>query len=135
MRYFELLQQLTKTAGQFWVEMEYTMKAFVELNMCKMRIEIVENSQEKLSNLNQIYSHQLYEYMIRQKLELDSAQDEFETKLARLKYIRELDKENEEKMEKPLCPICHQSDYRRVSRNSSCKKLSIINYWLFYINV
>lgn len=117
MVYFELFQQLTKNAGQFWVELEYMIKAFDELNMCKMRVRMAPENQEKLSHFELRYN-QIFDYLYAQKMEVTEAEREFSVKLSRLKYIRELGKEYEAVKEKPLCPICQQSHYKRVSENS-----------------
>lgn len=112
--YFELLQELSKTAGQFWVEIEYTIKAFDELNMCKMRILLAKENQDEVHAF-EVHDHEIADRIIEQRFELHDLQRKFNEKLSRLKFIRELGKEYMEKKEKPECPICRRNDYNRVS--------------------
>lgn len=43
----ECRQQHCKKLIKYWIEIEYTVKAYDELDMCKMRISLAENEEEK----------------------------------------------------------------------------------------
>ncbi|KAL9919026.1 E3 ubiquitin-protein ligase SHPRH isoform 1-T1 [Glossina fuscipes fuscipes] len=99
-QYFDNLQMLCKSFIKLWIEMEYTIKAYDELNMCKMRISLAENAEEK-SNFK-VFKHEISQRVMEQKEQLYEAQRMFVTQLARLKYIKHL----ENKKDPGPCPIC-----------------------------
>lgn len=108
-QYFENCQLLCKRAIKYWIEIEFAIKAYDELDMCKMRITITDNKQE-VSNFN-ILECTLPQHIFEFEQELYSAQRSFSSKLARLKYIRHLEKDTDEGN---LCPICRLSDSDQV---------------------
>uniref|UniRef100_A0A1A9WQQ5 RING-type domain-containing protein n=1 Tax=Glossina brevipalpis TaxID=37001 RepID=A0A1A9WQQ5_9MUSC len=101
LQYFDNLQTLCKSFIKLWIEMEYTIKAYDELNMCKMRISLAENAEEK-SNFK-IFKHEISQRIMEQQEQLFEAQRMFTMQLARLKYIKHL----ENKTDPGPCPICH----------------------------
>uniref|UniRef100_A0A1A9Z7K6 RING-type domain-containing protein n=1 Tax=Glossina pallidipes TaxID=7398 RepID=A0A1A9Z7K6_GLOPL len=108
-QYFDNLQMLCKSFIKLWIEMEYTIKAYDELNMCKMRISLAENAEEK-SNFK-VFKHEINQRVMEQKEQLYEAQRMFVTQLARLKYIKHL----ENKKDPGPCPICRFEEDERYA--------------------
>lgn len=105
----ELYQINCKKLLKYWIEIEYMVKAYDELNMCKMRISFSDN--ENLANNHRIRPHDLEKQFNSMNYSYQQYSKEFETKLARLKYIINFDKINEEM----ICPICTLEENQDVS--------------------
>ncbi|XP_016955989.1 E3 ubiquitin-protein ligase SHPRH [Drosophila biarmipes] len=103
------LQDLVKFQIKYWIEVEYMVKAFDELEMCKMRILLTDDPEEQ-SNYR-ILPCQLDEQMEFNKYNLHESQLNFTRLCGRLKYLKHL---KEDTTDKP-CPICQtQDDVRYV---------------------
>ncbi|KAH8342380.1 hypothetical protein KR059_004122 [Drosophila kikkawai] len=103
------LQSLVKCQIKYWIEVEYMVKAFDELEMCRMRILLTDDP-EKQSNYR-IHHCQLEEQLQFNLSNLNEAQLNFTRLCGRLKYLKHL---KEDATNKP-CPICQtQDDLRYV---------------------
>ncbi|XP_075154307.1 E3 ubiquitin-protein ligase SHPRH [Haematobia irritans] len=107
--YLEHLQTVCKRLIKLWIEMEYTIKAYDELNMCKLRIELTADPEEK--SIYKIFEHEIDQRILDQQAELLIAQRQFTMKLARLKYIKHLESDQE----MGPCPICQSLDEDRYA--------------------
>ncbi|KAH8406912.1 hypothetical protein KR222_011423 [Zaprionus bogoriensis] len=103
----ECLQSLVKLQIKYWIEAEYVIKAFDELDMCKMRILLTDNPEEQ-SNFR-ILSCQLDEQTQFNMANIATAQLNFTRLAGRLKYLKHL---KEDAGDKP-CPICQTQDDER----------------------
>ncbi|EDW93616.1 E3 ubiquitin-protein ligase SHPRH isoform X2 [Drosophila yakuba] len=103
------LQDLVKFQIKYWIEVEYMVKAFDELEMCKMRILLTDDPEEQ-SNFR-ILACQLDEQLEFNQYNLQHSQLNFTRLCGRLKYLKHL---KEDSADKP-CPICQtQDDVRYV---------------------
>ncbi|XP_053963813.1 E3 ubiquitin-protein ligase SHPRH isoform X1 [Anastrepha ludens] len=100
----ECRQQLCKKLIKCWIEIEYTVKAYDELDMCKMRISLAANEKEKTHF--KLLDYELDATFTEQQMNLLNAQHEFAMKLARLKYIKHLEAD----AATGPCPICQSED-------------------------
>lgn len=101
--------------------MEYTIKAYDELNMCKMRITLTKDPDDK--SIFKIMQNEIEGRIMEQQSELMSAQNQFAVKLARLKYIKHLEGDDDP----GPCPICRSSEDDRVSRKGFLILAMLIN--------
>lgn len=103
---FDALKEEFKLLAKLWVEVNYTISAFDELNMCKMRLQVVDSPEElaeedskfRLKIARYETDEQLQEY---QSQRLD-AEINFVRLNGRLKYLLHLKERNEPQS----CPIC-----------------------------
>ncbi|KAH8302155.1 hypothetical protein KR044_003310, partial [Drosophila immigrans] len=100
----DCMQSLEKLQIKYWIEAEYVIKAFDELEMCKMRILLTENPDEQ-SNFR-ILPYQLQEQTEFNMANIEEAQLNFVRLAGRLKYLKHL---KEDAGDKP-CPICQTLD-------------------------
>ncbi|XP_013116383.2 E3 ubiquitin-protein ligase SHPRH [Stomoxys calcitrans] len=107
--HLEHLQTVCKRLIKLWIEIEYTIKAYDELNMCKLRIELTTDPDEK--SIYKIFEHEIDQRTLDQQNELLIAQRQFTMKLARLKYIKHLESDQEI----GPCPICHSVEEDRYA--------------------
>ncbi|KAM7348478.1 E3 ubiquitin-protein ligase SHPRH isoform 1-T2 [Cochliomyia hominivorax] len=107
--YLENLQIVCKRLIKFWIEMEYTIKAYDELNMCKMRITLTDDVEDK--SIFKIMENEIAARMVEQKNELMDAQRQFTIKLARLRYIKHLEDDDDP----GPCPICRLTEDDRYA--------------------
>ncbi|CAD7012159.1 unnamed protein product [Ceratitis capitata] len=105
----ECVQQRCKKLIKYWIEIEYTVKAYDELDMCKMRISLAEEEEEK--SHFKILDYELDDTFAEQQMNLHSAQRQFAMKLARLKYITHLEADGSN----GPCPICQTEDENRYA--------------------
>uniref|UniRef100_A0A034WCV8 E3 ubiquitin-protein ligase SHPRH n=1 Tax=Bactrocera dorsalis TaxID=27457 RepID=A0A034WCV8_BACDO len=105
----ECRQQLCKKLIKYWIEIEYTVKAYDELDMCKMRISLAENEEEKTHF--KLLDYELDDTFLEQQMNLYNAQRHFAMKLARLKYITHLEAD----ADTGPCPICQSEDESRYA--------------------
>lgn len=108
-KYLENLQIICKRLIKFWIEMEYTIKAYDELNMCKMRITLTDDANDK--SIFKIMENEISGRILEQQNELMTAQRQFTIKLARLRYIKHLESDDDA----GPCPICRLKEDDRVS--------------------
>lgn len=104
----DCLQSLGKLQIKYWIEVEYVIKSFDELDMCKMRISLTEDPEEQ-SNFR-LLPIQLDEQRLFNNLNIKESQLNFIRLLGRLKYLKHL---KEDTGDKP-CPICQTLDDERV---------------------
>lgn len=104
----DCLQSLVKLQIRHWIEAEYVIKAFDELDMCKMRILLTDNPEEQ-SNFRLLY-YQLDEQTEFNMANISTSQLNFTRLSGRLKYLNHL---KEDDGDKP-CPICQTQDDERV---------------------
>lgn len=107
--HLENLQAVCKRIIKLWIEIEYTIKAYDELNMCKLRITLTDDDADDKS-IYKIFEHEIEQRIIDQHNELQAAQRQFTIKLARLKYINHLESDKE----MGPCPICQLLEEDRV---------------------
>ncbi|EDW18440.1 E3 ubiquitin-protein ligase SHPRH [Drosophila mojavensis] len=103
----DAMQSLVKLQIKYWIEMEYVIKAFDELDMCKMRI-LLTNDPEEQSTFR-ILSCQLDEQTEFNLNHIQESQLNFTRLSGRLKYLKHL---KEDAGDKP-CPICQTQDDKR----------------------
>ncbi|XP_033149437.1 E3 ubiquitin-protein ligase SHPRH [Drosophila busckii] len=101
------MQTLIKLQFKYWIEAEYVIKAFDELDMCKMRIRLTHNPDEQSNYC--LLPHQLDEQLEFNENNIKEAQVNFVRLSGRLKYLNHL---SEDTSDKP-CPICHTLDDER----------------------
>ena len=106
--YLENLQLVCKRLIKLWIEMEYTIKAYDELNMCKMRISLTDDPED--NSIFKIMKEEINGRMQEQQNELLTTQTRFTAKLARLRYIKHLELANDP----GPCPICQLKEDDRV---------------------
>lgn len=104
----ECLQHLVKLQIKYWIEAEFVIKAFDELDMCKMRILLTDDPKEQ-SNFRLLYC-QLNEQTEYYLANISTSQLNFTRLSGRLKYLNHL---KEDDGDKP-CPICQTQDDARV---------------------
>lgn len=105
-KYLEALKKNYKILAQLWVEVNYTIAAYDEINMCKIRMQVVNTPEEiteddarvRLKILPHEVEHQIHTFND-QKIE---AEINFTRLNGRLKYLNHLKETNET----PTCPIC-----------------------------
>lgn len=105
-RYLEALKSQFKMHSQLWVEVNYTVSALDELNMCKLRVQVVD-SPDEIAQEYARFPLNILRYEVEDQLaELGHQKLEADTKFARLngklKYLQHLKERNEP----PVCPIC-----------------------------
>ncbi|XP_017495055.1 PREDICTED: E3 ubiquitin-protein ligase SHPRH, partial [Rhagoletis zephyria] len=105
----ECRQQLCKKLIKYWIEIEYTVKVYDELDMCKMRISLAENDEDKTHF--KLLDYELDNTFMEQQINLHEAQRRFAMKLARLKYITHLEAD----AAPGPCPICQSEDESRYA--------------------
>lgn len=104
-KYLEALKNQFRLHSQLWVEANHTVSGFDELNMCKIRMQVVEpdeiteeDSRTHLKITKYEVEEQLHEFQVqKQEAELNFARLN-----GRLKYLEHLKAKNEP----PTCPIC-----------------------------
>lgn len=104
-KFLEALKSQFKLKSKLWMEINYTVSAFDELNMCKMRLEVVEQSEltkDDIKNNSKISRLQINEQMQEFQLQKQEAEVSFVRFNGRLKYVKYLKENNEPKQ----CPIC-----------------------------
>ncbi|XP_037826721.1 E3 ubiquitin-protein ligase SHPRH-like isoform X1 [Lucilia sericata] len=107
--YLENMQLFCKRLIKFWIEMEYTIKAYDELNMCKMRITLTDDAEDK--SIFKIMENEIEGRLLEQQNELVNAQHQFTIKLARLRYIKHLEGNDDP----GPCPICRLTEDDRYA--------------------
>lgn len=107
--FFNWLEQLKaqfKIYAKLWVEVNYTVGAFDEINMCKLRMQIVD-SPEEITEEDLIFKLKIPRYDVENQLQTFSAQ-KLEAEVifvrlnGRLKYLNHL----KGQVEPQACPIC-----------------------------
>lgn len=106
--FLDAMQSLVKLQIKYWIEVEYVIKTFDELDMCKMRI-LLTNDPEEQSNFR-ILPYQLDEQTEFNLTNIRESQMNFTRLSGRLKYLKYL---KEDDGDKP-CPICQTQDDERV---------------------
>lgn len=104
--YLKALKARYKLLAQLWVETNYTICAFDEIRMCKMRMQVVESADD-LTDEDIRYRLKITRHQIQEQLEIfQSQKQEAEIHFARLngriKYLEHLKERNDS----PQCPIC-----------------------------
>jgi E3 ubiquitin-protein ligase SHPRH len=102
----ESLKEKFKLLAQLWVEVNYTVSAFDEINMCKMRIQVV-NSPEEITEEDSKFKLKILRCEIPEQLQIfigqkAEAEINFVRLNGRLKYLEHLKEQNQPK----VCPIC-----------------------------
>lgn len=106
-----------KEYSQFFVEINYTVSGYDELNMCKSRLEAVdveeinEMSLDPRKNNMRVPRHMIMEIQHEMQTEKSSSEHNFVRIKGRLKYLEHL-KEN---TEVEICPICKQDPEERYA--------------------
>ncbi|CAM6031634.1 unnamed protein product, partial [Sphagnum compactum] len=111
LKLIEALKGEFKEYSQYWVEINYTVSAYDELNMCKSRLEAIDMHNEnaeaaidaRRTNM-QIPSHMIDVILDEMITEKNNAEINFTRIEGRLKYLHHLKNEKEPR----LCPICNQ---------------------------
>lgn len=105
-KYLEALKKQFQIYAKLWVEVNYTISAFDELNMCKMRMQVVE-SPDEITEEDKRYRLKIPFYEMDGHMELllgqkKEAELKFVRMNGRLKYLKHLEEQNEVQP----CPIC-----------------------------
>lgn len=105
-KYLEALKQKFKYLAKLWVEVNYTVSAFDEINMCKMRIQVCD-SPDEITDEDARFKLKILRFEIPEQLEMFAAQKAeaeigFVRLNGRLKYLEHL-KDQSQPM---ICPIC-----------------------------
>ncbi|EDV96515.1 E3 ubiquitin-protein ligase SHPRH [Drosophila grimshawi] len=103
----DVMQSLVKAQIKYWIEAEYMIKAFDELDMCKMRMLLTDNPEEQ-SNFRILHC-QLDEQTQFNLANIQEAQLNFTRFFCRLKYLKHL----KEDVDDTPCPICQTQDDER----------------------
>ncbi|CAO1380733.1 unnamed protein product [Diamesa hyperborea] len=104
-KFLEALKSQFKLKSKLWMEINYTVSAFDELNMCKIRLEVVEQSEftkDDVKNNLKISRLQINEQMQEFYMQKQEAEVNFVRLNGRLKYVKYLKENNDPKQ----CPIC-----------------------------
>ena len=105
-KYLEALKTQFKLHSLLWVEVNYTISAFDELNMCKIRMQVVD-SLEVISEEDTRFRLKIPRHEVEDQIRVFTAQRQeadlnFIRLNGRLKYLEHLKEENDT----PTCPIC-----------------------------
>ncbi|XP_058123566.1 E3 ubiquitin-protein ligase SHPRH [Anopheles ziemanni] len=107
--YLERVKQEFKEYSQYWVEMNYTVAAYDELNMCKSRMQLITEEQffeliraEKKRTPMQLVSSELAVQMRELQLTKNESERAFVRLQGTLKYLAYLG----QKSDIDPCPIC-----------------------------
>lgn len=105
-KYLEALKQKFKSLAKLWVETNYTVSAFDEINMCKMRIQVVDTPEE-ITDEDARFRLKILRFEIPDQLQQFAAQKAeaeigFVRLNGRLKYLEHLKEQNQQR----ICPIC-----------------------------
>lgn len=105
-KYLKALKDRYKLLAQLWVETNYTICAFDEIRMCKMRMQVVESAEElteeEIKYRLKITKHQTQEQLDIFKSQMQEAQIQFTRLHGRIKYLEHL----KDKNDNVDCPIC-----------------------------
>lgn len=104
--HLEALKTQFKLQAKLWVEVNYTVSAFDELNMCKMRMEVVATPDE-ITDEDARFKLKIARYEVDGQLQVfveqrQEAEINFVRLNGRLKYLEHLKERNEPQS----CPIC-----------------------------
>jgi E3 ubiquitin-protein ligase SHPRH len=105
-KYLESLKKQYKMFAQLWVELNFTVGAYDELNMCKIKTQVVD-SIEEITEEDARFRLKITKHEVEDQIELFTSQKQeaellFTRLYGRLKYLDHL----KEKNEVPVCPIC-----------------------------
>lgn len=112
-KFLEALKSQFKLKSKLWMEINYTVSAFDELNMCKMRLEVVEQSEltkDDVKNNSKISRLQINEQIQEFQMQKQEAEVSFVRFNGRLKYVKYL-KENNDPKECPICELLPKERY------------------------
>jgi hypothetical protein len=114
----DLIKKEFKDYSKCWVEINYTVSAYDELNMCKYQLQLIPSVDiEKESNL-QIYEYEIVETFHEYQTQFEEAEQEFVRLKGSLNYLRHLKDKNNGEPE--LCPICKQKPDEKVRERAAC---------------
>lgn len=101
----ETLKAEYKELTKYWIEIDFTVAAFDELNMCKLQLTTVDprtlKKKEKMKR-NEISIFEVESTKVELKAELDSVEMSFLKAMKNLSYLRHLSSQHEVQ----ICPIC-----------------------------
>jgi E3 ubiquitin-protein ligase SHPRH len=105
-KFLESLKSQYKLYAKLWVEVNYTVSAYDELNMCKMRIQVVD-SPEEITDEDTRFRLKFLRYEIDDQLQIFAGQKQeadmnFLRLNGRIKYLKHLKDQDLPK----VCPIC-----------------------------
>lgn len=105
-KYLDAVKKNYKHHAQLWVETNYTVAAYDELNMCKTRMQIVDSvddiTEEDANSRLKILRYEIDDQIEILNLQKQEGEMQFTRLNGRLKYLDHL----KEKNETPTCPIC-----------------------------
>jgi E3 ubiquitin-protein ligase SHPRH len=102
-KYLEAMKTQFKGHAKLWVEVNYTISAFDELNMCKMRMQVVDEITEEDARYSlKIARYDFQDQLLQFEEQKQEAEINFVRLNGRLKYLMHLKERNEP----PSCPIC-----------------------------
>jgi E3 ubiquitin-protein ligase SHPRH len=112
-KHLEALKSQFKLLSLLWVETNYTVSAFDELNMCKMRIQVVDTPDE-ITDEDARFRLKFLRYEIPEQIGIFASQkQESEVNFLRLngriKYLKHLKDQDQPK----VCPICSSQPRER----------------------
>lgn len=105
-KFLEALKSQFKLYAQLWVEVNYTVSAHDELNMCKMRLQVVD-SPDEITDEDARFRLKFLRFEIDEQLEIFAGQKQeadvsFLRLNGRIKYLKHLKDQDQPK----VCPIC-----------------------------
>lgn len=114
LKYLSLLADEYKAYSNFYVEVNYVAASFDELNMCKLRLQGLENFNYSQGGFQRIHisNYELESKITEFQLESNEAEQNFVRMLGRIKYLKHLDNNPKE----VNCPICKIQTEKRVSK-------------------
>lgn len=112
-KYLEALKEKFRAQSSLWVEVNYTVSAFDEINMCKMRMQVV-NSPEQITEEDARFKLKILRCEIPEQLQIfvgqkAEAEIGFVRLNGRLKYLEHLKETNQPK----ICAICTNNPKER----------------------
>lgn len=110
----EALRKEFKELSQLWVEVNFAVGAFDEINMCKSRLQAFDPvliEEKEIKSKLCISKYDVEDTIIEFKQQMKDAEAEFVRKMGRLKYLNHLEKSKEV----DNCPICSQPPENKYS--------------------
>lgn len=103
--------------SQLWVEINYTVSTFDEMNMCKSRLRVVDKAELERTNRRKT-NMDVFDYEVDINIQdlstqLKNSELKFIRKMGTLKYLKHL----EQNKDLENCPICDQKPEHKASFN------------------
>lgn len=124
LKLLDALKNEFKEYSQLWVEINYTVSTFDEMNMCKSRLRIVdkdelERTKQKKTKMD-VFTFEIDDNVNDLRQQLNESELQFVRKLGTLKYLKHL--EQNKALEN--CPICDEQPEDKVRYARICRTLA-----------